>query len=39
MSKREIAGWLTVAALGGAAGYYAGCWWLRRQWELFLEGK
>ncbi len=39
MTKREMTGWLIVAALGGAAGYYVGGWWLRRQWELFLEGK
>lgn len=38
MTGREAAGWLLVAALGGAAGYCVGGWWLRRQWEKFLEG-
>jgi hypothetical protein len=39
MSMREASGWVAVAALGAITGYYVGSWWLRRQWELFLEGK
>lgn len=38
MKARERAGWLLIAALGGVTSYYLTGWWLRRQWEKFLEG-
>lgn len=39
MKARKAAVLLAVMALGGVTSFYVTGWWLRRQWEKFLEGE